>query len=89
MAASGGTEFSLPIVGPGEIVDVAGAGDTVAAVVALALAAGAAPEVAAALSAYAASVVCMKTGVATATADEVRAALEEYELPELRRRGSS
>ncbi len=79
-----GTRAGLPIVGPSDIVDVAGAGDTVAAVVTLSLAQGADALTAALLAAYAASVVCMKTGVAAAEPGEIRAAIEEYPLPEIR-----
>lgn len=83
IAGADGFFHSLPIVGPKDIVDVAGAGDTVAAVVALSLANGVAPLSAGLLAAYAASVVCMKTGVATVTVEEVAAAIEEYPLPRL------
>ena len=71
----------LPIVGSSEIVDVAGAGDTVAAVVALAFALGEDAVTAGILASYAASVVVMKTGVATASPDEIRSAIEKYPLP--------
>lgn len=78
-----GSFHSLPIVGPKEIVDVAGAGDTVAVIVSLCLANGVEALTAGLLAAYAASVVCMKTGVASATVEEVAAAIEEYPLPKL------
>jgi len=78
-----GRPVRLPIVGPAEIVDVAGAGDTVSAVVTLALANGEEAFVAGLLASYAASVVCMKTGVATATPAEVKGAIMEYPLPEV------
>lgn len=78
-----GFTVHLPIVGPSEIVDVAGAGDTVSAAVTLALAAGEDAVTAGLLASYAASVVCMKTGVATASLEEVRAAIEKYPLPKL------
>ncbi len=80
-----GEAFSVPIVGAADIVDVAGAGDTVAAVTALALAGGAEAPLAGILAAYAASIVCMKTGVETATPEEVRAAIREYPMPEMTR----
>ncbi len=83
VAGDDGAVTAVPIVGSSEIVDVAGAGDTVAAVVTLCLAAGIDPLAAALLAAYAASVVCMKTGVATATVEEVRSAIEEHPLPAL------
>lgn len=74
---------NVPIVGSAEIVDVAGAGDTVAAVVTLSMACGADAATAGVLAAYAASVVCMKTGVAAASPEEIRAAMEEYPLPKV------
>ncbi|MHC4712436.1 MAG: bifunctional heptose 7-phosphate kinase/heptose 1-phosphate adenyltransferase [Planctomycetota bacterium] len=83
IAGDDGAVTDIPIVGSAEIVDVAGAGDTVAAVVTLCLAAGIEPVPAALLAAYAASVVCMKTGVATVTIEEVRVAIEEHPLPAL------
>ncbi|HEX5132968.1 MAG TPA: PfkB family carbohydrate kinase [Candidatus Krumholzibacteria bacterium] len=52
--------------------DVTGAGDTVSAVVALSLAAGATVAEAARMASFAASVVVMKRGTATASQDEVR-----------------
>jgi len=81
LAGPRGWSAGLPIVGPAEIVDVAGAGDTVSAVAALALAAGEDPLTAGLLASYAASVVCMKTGVATASPSEILRAIEEYPLP--------
>jgi D-beta-D-heptose 7-phosphate kinase/D-beta-D-heptose 1-phosphate adenosyltransferase len=56
-----------------EVYDVSGAGDTVTAVVALALAAGAAACEAAALANHAAAVEVGKSGVQTVSADEIRA----------------
>lgn len=58
-----------------EVADVTGAGDTVAAALALALAAGAAHWAAARLANAAAAVVVAKPGTAVASAAEVRAAL--------------
>ena len=58
-----------------EVFDVTGAGDTVIASLALALCAGARLPEAAALANHAAGVVVGKVGTATATADEVLAAL--------------
>ncbi len=83
IAGSDGSFHSMGIVGPREIVDVAGAGDTVAAVVTICLANGVDALTAGILAAYAASVVCMKTGVAPATVREVAEAVEKYPLPEL------
>jgi D-beta-D-heptose 7-phosphate kinase/D-beta-D-heptose 1-phosphate adenosyltransferase len=59
-----------------EVFDVTGAGDTVIATVALGLSAGARLSEAAMLANYAAGVVVAKLGTATATADEVMAAVE-------------
>lgn len=63
--------FHIPIVGPDDIIDVTGAGDTVATVFTLALASGADFHEAATLANYAASIVVMKTGTAVATPSEL------------------
>ena len=65
----------IPIHGSDEIADVTGAGDTVMATVALALAAGATFEAAARLANYAGGLVVMKRGTATVSGDELRAAI--------------
>jgi rfaE bifunctional protein kinase chain/domain len=65
----------IPIFGSDEIADVTGAGDTVMATMALALAAGTTFEVAARLANYAGGIVVMKRGTATASADEIRRAV--------------
>ena len=65
----------IPIVGSDEIADVTGAGDTVMATMALALAAGASFEHAARLANHAGGVVVMKRGTATVLADELRTAV--------------
>jgi len=65
----------IPIHGSDEIADVTGAGDTVMATLALALAAGATFEGAARLANYAGGLVVMKRGTATVTADELRSAV--------------
>lgn len=65
----------IPVVGSDTISDVTGAGDTVVALIALALTAGASFAEAAHLANYAASVVVMKPGTATLTRDELIAAL--------------
>jgi D-beta-D-heptose 7-phosphate kinase/D-beta-D-heptose 1-phosphate adenosyltransferase len=59
-----------------EVFDVTGAGDTVIAMLGLALCAGARPREAASLANYAAGVVVGKLGTATATPKEVLAAVE-------------
>jgi rfaE bifunctional protein kinase chain/domain len=58
-----------------EVYDVTGAGDTVIATLALALAAGAQSREAAVLANFAAGVVVGKVGTATSTPDELRAAV--------------
>lgn len=65
-----------------EVYDVTGAGDTVIAVLATALAAGASLEDATALANLAAGVVVGKLGAATVTPDELRAAIHEQDLIE-------
>jgi D-glycero-beta-D-manno-heptose-7-phosphate kinase len=63
------------------VYDVSGAGDTVTAVVAVSLAAGASAEEAAVLANYAAGVEVGKAGVATVSPDELRRALDEHLAP--------
>jgi rfaE bifunctional protein kinase chain/domain len=70
---------TIGIAGGREATDVTGAGDTVSAVVALSLAAGAELGEAASMATFAASVVVMKRGTATASPDEVRRAIEAGE----------
>jgi D-glycero-beta-D-manno-heptose-7-phosphate kinase len=59
------------------VYDVSGAGDTVTAVVATALAAGATPPEAAVLANHAAGIEVSKAGVATVSPDELRAAMRQ------------
>ena len=66
----------IPAFGAGEVADVTGAGDTVIAVLTLALASGATVEDAARLSNYAAGLVVMKYGTATVGRAELRAAVD-------------
>lgn len=66
---------NLPAVGGDQVADVTGAGDTVAAVFTLALAAGASFVQAAHLANYAGSCVVQKRGTATLTCAELLAAL--------------
>ena len=61
----------IPVHGIDEVVDVTGAGDTVASVFTLALSAGASLLEASVLSNYAAGIVVMKRGTATASKEEV------------------
>ena len=65
----------IPIVGTDQIADVTGAGDTVIATFALALAAGASYPEAARLANHAGGLVVMKRGTATVTAQELLASV--------------
>lgn len=65
----------IPIIGDEEVVDVSGAGDTVAATITLALVAGATSLEAAKLANCAAGVVVMKSGAATCSTEELRSRL--------------
>ncbi|MQA30739.1 MAG: hypothetical protein GEU82_13025 [Luteitalea sp.] len=67
----------VPIVGSDEVADVTGAGDTVIATCAVALAAGASFDEAARLANYAGGVVVMKRGTATVAAGELADAIEQ------------
>ncbi|PYV01099.1 MAG: hypothetical protein DMG10_18705 [Acidobacteria bacterium] len=67
----------VPIFGSDEVADVTGAGDTVIAVFTLALACGGSAEDAARLANYAAGLVVMKRGTASAALDELRAAVDQ------------
>jgi rfaE bifunctional protein kinase chain/domain len=69
------SSWHLPVARRAEIFDVAGAGDTVAATVALGLGAGLPLNLAAVLADCAASVVVQKLGAATCSPAELRAAL--------------
>ena len=65
----------VPIFGSDEVADVTGAGDTVIATMALAIAAGGSFYEAARLANYAAGLVVMKRGTATVSPDELRDAI--------------
>lgn len=67
----------LPVYGPEDAVDVTGAGDTVVATYALAIAAGAGPIEAAQLANIAGALKVQKSGTATVSAAELRAELEK------------
>ncbi|MDP1571060.1 MAG: PfkB family carbohydrate kinase [Vicinamibacterales bacterium] len=67
----------IPIYGPDEVTDVTGAGDTVMAVMTLALGAGATFEEAARLANYAGGLVVMKRGTATVSVRELREAVTD------------
>jgi D-glycero-beta-D-manno-heptose-7-phosphate kinase len=66
----------IPIFGPDEVTDVTGAGDTVMAVMTLALGAGATFAEAARLANYAGGLVVMKRGTATVSVRELRDAIK-------------
>ena len=70
----------IPIFGSDEIADVTGAGDTVMATVALALASGTTFEQAARLANFAGGIVVMKRGTATVTAEELRRAVAAHQV---------
>ena len=71
----GGNAHHIPVFGSDEVADVTGAGDTVLAVLSVALAAGASPLEAARLANIAAGLVVMKLGTATVTAIELETAV--------------
>ncbi|MCZ6765762.1 MAG: PfkB family carbohydrate kinase [bacterium] len=69
------------IVGSRDVTDVTGAGDTVAAAVALTLGSGGTLSEAAEIATYAAAVVVMKRGTATVTRNEMLKQREEWSTP--------
>jgi bifunctional ADP-heptose synthase (sugar kinase/adenylyltransferase) len=73
--APGAPTDHIPIMGSDQVADVTGAGDTVIAVFALALAAGASFGEAARLANCAGGLVVMKRGTATVGVDELLAAV--------------
>jgi rfaE bifunctional protein kinase chain/domain len=76
-----GLPVAIPVHGTDQVADVTGAGDTVLAAFSLALASGASPVEAATLANFAAGLVVMKTGTATAAAAElVEAIRSDHEL---------
>lgn len=77
--AAGNAPFHIPALGEGRIIDPTGAGDTVSAVLTLALLVGLPPSQAAMIAAAAASVVVRKLGAAVATPAEVLAVLAAAE----------
>jgi rfaE bifunctional protein kinase chain/domain len=74
---AGAPTLHIPISGTEFIVDVTGAGDTVVATVALALAAGGTFESAARLANHAGGLVVMKRGTATVSAGELRTSFHD------------
>lgn len=77
LRGGGGGSLRIPTVAR-EVFDVSGAGDTVTAFLAVALAAGAEVEEAAILANFAAGIGVGKPGVAVVTPDEVRAAVAAH-----------
>ncbi len=71
-----GRVANIPVADKSEVFDVSGAGDTCVATMALALAGGADPVVAARLSNIASGIAVRKLGTATVSAAELRAAAE-------------
>ena len=71
----GATPTLIPVHGTDQVADVTGAGDTVLATFSLALASGASALEAALLANFAGGVVVMKTGTATASAEELSEAI--------------
>lgn len=69
--------ISVPVIGSDEATDVTGAGDTVAAVIGLALAAGGELVDAMKVANAAASIVVMKRGTAVAGPEEIKTLLQE------------
>jgi rfaE bifunctional protein kinase chain/domain len=69
--------YRIPVFGADEVTDVTGAGDTVASVLAVALASGVPLRPAALLANVAAGLVVMKLGTATVSREEIAAALED------------
>ncbi len=74
--SAGEKSVHIPAVGTEEIVDLTGAGDSVAAVLATAMAAGCDAQTAARLANHAGGIVVMKEGAATASPEELRKSIE-------------
>jgi bifunctional ADP-heptose synthase (sugar kinase/adenylyltransferase) len=75
----GGKRLDTPVLGSTDIVDVNGAGDSVAACMALALAAGAEPGAAMRLANAAGGVAVMQRGPASVTRQDILELLEREE----------
>jgi bifunctional ADP-heptose synthase (sugar kinase/adenylyltransferase) len=75
----------LPVFGSKQIIDVNGAGDSVAATMALALASGAPPATAMALANAAGGVAVMQAGPASVTREEIWALIKKAYVPKSRR----
>ncbi|MCP5004197.1 MAG: carbohydrate kinase [Planctomycetes bacterium] len=72
-----GTIEQVPVYGTNDVIDVTGAGDTVASVLSLSMASGATLSQAARLSNYGASVTVMKNGPATISKSELLHAIKD------------
>ena len=81
LLVDGARGTQIPVHGTDQVADVTGAGDTVIAAFALALAAGAEPLEAAVLANYAGGIVVMKMGTATASPAELEAAVIQDPTP--------
>ncbi len=77
--SEGGRVTCIPAVGTEQIVDLTGAGDSVAAALAAGVAAGCDFETAARLANHAGSIVVMKEGAATASPQELRDSIARHE----------
>ena len=82
VCTAGHPGLSVGIVGSRDVADVTGAGDTVAAAVALSVASNASLAEAAEMATYAAAVVVMKRGTATASRQELEAMRAEHPRPD-------
>lgn len=71
---------NLPVAGSDQVTDLSGAGDTVAAVVALGVARGIDLTLTSVIATFAAGVVVMKRGTAAVTPEEIRVHLETWGL---------
>ena len=80
--AAGAAPYHIPALGSSRVIDPTGAGDTVSAVLTLALLIGLPPQRAAMMAAAAASVVVRKLGAAVASPAEILAVLSAAESPE-------
>ena len=79
LAVEGSDPLAFPVVGTDEPVDVTGAGDTVIATFALAVASGSDYALAARIANHAGGIVVMKKGTASLTAAELTASIAKYE----------
>jgi len=80
--STGGKVTRIGAVGTEEIVDLTGAGDSVAATLAAALAAGCDSETAARLANHVGSIVVMKEGAATASPEELLESIAAHAQPQ-------